>query len=115
MLTPRIEIFSRKYFIGKSMKMNFANNRTVDLWKSFMPRKKEIENTIGQELYSMQIYSVDFFQQFDPLKEFEKMAMVEVKEVTQVPNEMIRVVLPKGLYAVFNYVGLPGNAENTFR
>ena len=51
MLTPRIEIFSRKYFIGKSMKMNFANNRTVDLWKSFMPRKKEIENTIGQELY----------------------------------------------------------------
>lgn len=115
MLTPRIETIPQKYFIGKSMKMNFANNRTVDLWKSFMPCKKEIENTIGQELYSMQIYSVDFFQQFDPLKEFEKMAMVEVDEMTQVPNEMIRVVLPKGLYAVFNYVGLPGNAENTFR
>ena len=80
-----------------------------------MPYKNEIQNTIGKELYSMQIYSLDFFQQFDPMKEFEKMAMVEVHEMALVPNEMIRVVLQKGLYAVFNYVGLPGSAENTFK
>lgn len=115
MLTPKIETIPQKYFIGKSMKMNFAENRTVELWQSFVPRRKEIQNAIGKELYSMQIYPLDFFQHFDPSKEFEKMAMVEVDEMTKVPNEMIRIVLPTGLYSVFNYIGLPEQAENTFR
>ncbi len=115
MIIPIIKTIPLKCFIGKSMKMNFVENRTVELWQSFMPRRKEIQNAIGQELYSMQIYPLDFFQHFDPSKEFEKFAMVEVDEMTKVPNEMIRIVLPGGLYAVFNYIGLPGKAENTFR
>ncbi len=36
-MVPRIEILAEKKLIGKRIKMTFSNNKTFDLWQSFMP------------------------------------------------------------------------------
>lgn len=78
-MEPRIETLPEKKLIGKRMKMTFSNNKTGQLWKSFMQRRKEIKNNLTTEFYSMQVYDQSFdFQRFDPYIPFEKWAAVEV-------------------------------------
>lgn len=105
-MEPVIKITSEKKLVGKRMTISFSNNRTVDLWKSFMPRRKEISNHIGTELYSLQIYSPLFFTNVNPNTEFEKWATMEVTGFDHVPDEMETFTLKGGLYAVFFYKGL---------
>lgn len=97
------------------MIMSFSDNKTGELWRSFMPRRKEIQNNIGIELYSMQIYAPLFFNNFNPNTAFEKWAAIEVTNFDTVPNEMEAFVLPGGLYAVFLYKGIASEAAKTFQ
>lgn len=40
---PIIYFFlAQKVLIVKKLEMSYSNNRTVELWRSFMPRRKEI-------------------------------------------------------------------------
>jgi AraC family transcriptional regulator len=114
-MNPRIETIPRKKLIGKSMTMSFSNNKTAELWKSFMPRRKEIQNNIGTELYSMQLYAPMFFNIFNPNIEFEKWAAIEVTDFDTIPADMETFTLPGGLYAVFLYKGAAGTAVDTFQ
>ncbi len=88
------------------MRMSFTNNKTVELWSGFMPKRKEIEHKIGNDLYSIQNYDDDFFQNFSHEKEFDKWACVEVSNFDKIPSEMESFILESGLYAVFHYKGL---------
>ena len=102
---PIIVLLDQKKLVGKHMKMTLANNRTFDLWKSFMPRRKEITNNVNDDLISMQIYR-ETLKMGDLNHEFEKWAAAEVYNFENVPANMETFVLKKGLYAVFNYKGL---------
>jgi AraC family transcriptional regulator len=104
-MTPRIETLSEKKLIGKRLQMSLANNKTKELWQSFMPRRKEIQNNIGTDLYSMQVYTPLHFNTFDPNNLFEKWATIEVTDFDTVLDEMETFTLPSGLYAVFFYKG----------
>ena len=104
-MTPRIELLQEKKLIGKRLTMSFANNRTAELWKSFMPRRKEIIQTVSEELISMQEYPPDHVTDFNPDREFVKWAAVEVTDFKQVPDGLETFVLKAGLYAVFDYKG----------
>jgi AraC family transcriptional regulator len=110
-MEPRIEIIAEKKLVGKRMRMSFAENKTYELWRSFMPRI----NSIGTYLYSMQIYETDFFTNFDPNKEFEKWAAIEVTDFDNVPDGMEAFTLPGGLYALFLYKGAASAAAGTFQ
>lgn len=114
-MQPRIENLNEKKLVGKRMMMSFSNNRTGELWKSFMPKRNVIQNNIGTELYSMQIYPPLFFTNFNPNAEFEKWATIEVSDFESIPNEMETFTLTSGLYAVFVYKGLANAAAQTFR
>lgn len=106
-MIPRIEILSSKIIIGKSLKMSLSDNKTVQLWSSFMPKRKTIHNIVSDELYSIQIYPESFdFKQFNLTTEFEKWAGIEVENLKNIPNEMNVLELQGGLYAVFEYKGL---------
>jgi len=111
----RIENLTEKKLVGKRSFMSFSNNKTGELWRSFMPRRKEIRNTFGTVLYSMQLYAPSFFNNFDPNTEFEKWAAVEVTDFDTVPDEMDTFTLKGGLYAVFLYQGAASAAANTFQ
>lgn len=86
--------------------MSLAENRTAELWSSFMPRRREIANPLNKDLISMQVYQADHFAAFTPARTFEKWAAVEVTDFGQVPEGMGTFSLPGGLYAVFEYKGL---------
>jgi AraC family transcriptional regulator len=112
---PRIEILKEKKLVGRRRIMSFSSNNTKELWQGFMPRRKEIVNTLGSELYSIQIYSSNFFNNFDDDAEFGKWAAIEVSNFDCVPKEMESFVLSGGLYAVFLYKGDPREASPFFK
>ena len=110
-MQPRIEILQEKKLVGQRRKMSLSKNKTSELWKNFMPKRKEISNSLSTDLISMQVYEPSYFNPFNPEKEFEKWAAVEVNDFTNVPNEMEIYTLPKGMYAVFKHKGL--SADNS--
>ena len=93
-MKSRIETLAEKKLVGKRMIMSFSNNKTGELWRSFMTERKEIKNNIDTELYSLQIYAPLFFNNFNPNTEFEKWAAIEVPNFDTIPNEMEAFVLP---------------------
>jgi AraC family transcriptional regulator len=115
MMKPKIETLKEKKLIGKRLRMSLSKNRTGELWRSFMLKRKEITNNIGTELYSMQVYDPSYFSNFNPNTEFEKWAATEVVNFDVVPDEMETVLLPEGLYAVFLHKGAASTAPETFR
>ena len=94
--------------------MSSADNKTFELWQSFMPGRKEIQNSIGTELYSIQVYDPLYFNNFNPNTEFEKWAAIEVADYNTVPAEMETIILAGGLYAVFLHKGPASSGPVTF-
>ena len=105
-MTPRIEFAREKKLVGKHLTMSFADYRIGELWRAFMPRRKEINNTVSNDLISLVIYSPTHFADFKPTNEFERWATVEVENFDSVPDELETYILPSGLFAVFQYTGL---------
>jgi AraC family transcriptional regulator len=115
MMTPRFEILQEKKLLGYSMKMCFAEHAPQKLWQAFMPRKKEIKNMVGNNLYSLEVYpEVDFFKNYNPKALFEKWAATEVSNYENVPEGMKPFLLHEGLYAVFTYKGKSSDAKNAY-
>lgn len=110
-MTPRIQTINEKKLVGKRLTMSFSNYKVVELWKSFLPGRKDIINNLSNDLISLAVYNLTHFEDFHPTNEFERWATVEVADFDNVPNEMETFVLPSGLYAVFNYKGL--NTDNS--
>ena len=110
-----IETIHPKKLVGTKLIMSFYDDRTFDLWRGFMPRRKEISDVEGTDLFSLQLYSPRFFEYFNPEKKFEKWAAVAVSSFNNIPDGMSALEIPGGMYAVFTYHGLPGDASETFR
>lgn len=103
-MEPKLEMLTEKKLIGKRMRMSLSNNKTGELWRSFMPRRKEISNNLTTELFSMQVYDQPV-DPGNPGREFDKWAAIEVSDFDAIPDEMEAFVLAGGLYAVFHYTG----------
>lgn len=114
-MEPRIETLNEKLFVGKTITMSLANNKTRALWQSFMPERSKIRNSIGQELYSIEVYPPDYFDKFDVHVELEKWAAVEVTDFDAVPDGMNTLRVPAGLYAVFVHRGTASSGPKTYQ
>lgn len=110
-MQPTIKLIDEKKVIGIHVPMSVANNKTAVLWQRFMPRRKEIKNKVSEDLISMQIYDPTYFSMFDPEKEFNKWASVEVDKFEEIPQNMEIFIIPAGKYAVFHYKGLSTNTQ----
>ena len=111
--TPSIIVLERKHLIGMSMPMSFAQHDPSLLWKVFQPRKKEIQNRIGENLYSLEVYPIDFFREFDMQRIFQKWAAIETSDTSLIPNGMQCIDI-FGMYAVFNYQGTHADAKKFY-
>jgi len=102
---PIITVVAEKKLIGKKVAMSVVENKTPDLWRSFLPFQKAINHRVSNELISMSVYP-------EPVKLgdlgqiFDKWAAVEVSDYGAVPPDMLSFHLAGGLYAVFHYKGL---------
>jgi hypothetical protein len=75
-MQPRIENLKQKKLVGKRLTMSLADNKTGELWKSFMPKRREITNNLTNDLISMQVYKPNHFAEFSPTNEFTAMDRV---------------------------------------
>ena len=113
-MNPRMEVLIEKKLIGKRMSMSFADYKIPELWRAFMPLRKEIKHNVNNDLISLVQFAPDHFENFDPKNVFERWAAVEVDHFDHVPNELETYILPAGLYAVFHYKGSSNDAANFF-
>lgn len=104
-MEPSFKKISAKKLVGKRISTSLTNNKTGELWKSFMPARKNIGNNTGTVLYSLQVYPPSYFLAFNPAAVFEKWAAIEVSSFEQVPVGMEGFELAEGLYAVFVHKG----------
>ena len=111
----RIETLSEKKFIGMRRLMSFSENKTTQLWRNFMPRRNEIKNNIGTDLYSIEVFPPQFFDNFNSDAEFEKWAAIEVTDFNQISDGMETLTSPQGLYTVFVHRGPASTGEKTYR
>ncbi|TNE26331.1 MAG: AraC family transcriptional regulator [Bacteroidetes bacterium] len=109
----RMEESAQREWVGMKIRMSFATNQTRELWQRFMPKKGELQPK-NDLLFSIERYPDDFFQSFDPTREFEKWAAVEVVEPTSIPNGMAKLTSPAGIYAVFLHKGTPEEGPKTY-
>lgn len=114
-MIPRIERLAEKKLAGKHLIMSLADNKTGILWQSFMPRRSEISNSVGKDLYSLQLYPLTYFLNFNPATMFEKWAAVEVSSFDNLPVDIDTLTIPPGLYAVFIHIGGPATGPKTFQ
>jgi len=106
----RIETIGDKKLLGTHMRMSLEGDKTMQLWQIFMPKRKAIKNSIGNELFSVTIYDQPDFKNFNHDTEFEKWASIEVLDFDDAPEGLEPYNLVGGLYAVFVYKG----AANAF-
>ena len=111
-MNPTIKIFPTTKFIGKNLSFTYADYRAFEIWSSFMPKRKEIQNAIGSELYNIQINPDNF--DFQPNTPFVKWAAVAVTSFDFIPDDMESLEIEEGLYAVFNYKGDQSNVAAFF-
>lgn len=111
----RIENISAKQFLGKTMHMSLVDNKTPELWRSFMQSRSSIKHVSNSLLYSLQVYdSPEYFSKFNPATPFQKWALCEVDQLADIPDGMQTFELPAGQYAVFHHKGGPANAAAIF-
>lgn len=111
-MSPLIKTFQTTKFIGKNLSFTYADYRAFELWSSFMPRRREIQNAIGLELYNIQVNPENF--DFQPNTPFTKWSAIAVTSFDFVPNGMETLEIPEGLYAVFHYKGNQINVAEFF-
>jgi AraC family transcriptional regulator len=115
-MNVRIEVLPEKTLIGKSIRMSLSDNKIGELWRSFQINRSVIPNTIGTDLYSMQVYdNATYFDNFSPKTEFTKWAAIEVKSIENIPDGFSSFVLNEGLYAVFLHKGPVSEFPKTFQ
>jgi AraC family transcriptional regulator len=111
---PVIKIVEDKLLAGHKLTMSFADNQTFRLWNTFMPVRKEIKNTVGNDLYNIQLYPENYFTFFNPSALFEKWAAVEVTACDELPAGIKPFELKGGMYAVFKYKGTGEDAPQVY-
>jgi AraC family transcriptional regulator len=115
-LQPRIQTIPAKNLVGTKVNMSITDNKTGELWRNFMPRRREIANNLNADLICMQVYDDALnFKDFTPDTIFDKWAAVEVADVAEVPPGMQTYTLPGGTYAIFDYKGAASAFAPTFQ
>lgn len=112
-MEPRIELLKQKKIVGIKTEMTFLQNKTAELWQSFMPRRNEVPNRIGTNFISMQIYGENLT--FSPTEQFTKYAAVEVSSFVSIPSNMVTHIIEGGQYAVFIHKGPASSAPKTMQ
>ena len=112
----RIDLLAPKKLIGRSMRMSLVNNKTQPLWQKFMTCRSQIINSVGPDLYSIQVYdNLLDVRNFNPAHEFTKWAATEVVDFSNVPEGMEILELSGGTYAVFLHQGSLSEFQKTFQ
>lgn len=102
-LEPELKEIPTKQIIGLNSELNLLGDQIKELWKAFMPRKKEINNLLNSNLYAIQIYPLNY--DGNPNSDFTMWVGAEVSNFNKLPKGLASFSLPGGKYAVFTHKG----------
>jgi AraC family transcriptional regulator len=114
-MQPTIETVAPKRLVGVHLRMSLEENRTAELWRSFMPRRGEVSNRVDSSFISMQVHDDFGANLFSPTTEFTKWAVVEVFTHGKIPDGMESCRLSGGQYAIFHHQGPASAAPQVFQ
>jgi AraC family transcriptional regulator len=104
-LNPQVQHIAPIKVIGVRAEMSLAEDRTGDLWGTFMPRRNEISARTDASYLSIRSLRGGLDALSDPDARFEKWAAVAVEHHDEVPEGMLAHTLSGGRYAVFEHCG----------
>ncbi len=105
-MKPKIQNIEEIKLIGMSINHSLSDNKTIELWQKFMPRKKEMSLLKNSWNYAIQQYDVQLkMQDFTFDTKFEIWAAVEMNSFENIPSGMNSLVIPAGQYAMFIHKG----------
>ncbi|MCB4809412.1 GyrI-like domain-containing protein [Tamlana sp. 62-3] len=107
MENPEIVTIPETLLVGMQTNMSLTENKTFNLFSAFMPKRKTIKNAINTDVFEICIYKDGYFKNFNPNNTFTKWATLAVKNFENIPENMETFNIESGLYAKFNYKGLP--------
>lgn len=113
-LVPNPKIVHQPSFkiIGHKAALSLTNFDVASLWKTFVPLSKHIAYRTSNCFISLSLYPESYFNNFDPKAIFEKWAAVEVLQFSdQCLAGLTSLVIPEGLYAVFQHEGNSNNMQ----
>lgn len=111
-MEPKIVDYKERKLIGIHLEMSLVDNKTADLFRAFMPRKKEFKMPVSEDVIALQHYNL---LTFTPQTIFEKWACVEVSEYKGIPRDMETLFLEAGTYAVFIHKGTVASFVNSMK
>ena len=111
-LAPAIVEYGERKLIGLGMRMSLSADRTVELFRTFGPRRREIVNIALPDTFCVKLLGSDAFRSMTAFTEFKKYAAVEVSELTGQPSDLDEITIHAGLHAVFIQKGMAGYADS---
>ncbi|MBU3146286.1 AraC family transcriptional regulator [Clostridium sp. CF012] len=107
-LKPQIICKDERLLLGIARKINQSENIKFDLLlkvkNEFMEMVNTIENRVNTELYyAAYDYNPEDISKEDDEINYTYFYCVEVSEYKNIPDDMVKKILPQGKYAVFNY------------
>ena len=113
-IDAEIRYFEGKILAGIRRRMSLTDDRTYELWRSFMPLRNQLSR-VSPDLYSVKVYEPEYnFTDFNPRAEFDKWAAAEVTGNSEIPEGMERLSIFPGAYAIFSYRGSSEKARELF-
>lgn len=110
-IQPKFKTIKNTTLLGMSKQMSLLKDETASLFREFMPRKKEIKNLKNSDVFDLQVYHKNHFNNFNPATVFTKYVLVECNSINDIPNGMETFELIAGDYAVFEYKGLSSDTS----
>lgn len=115
LIHPRFESLPPIPVVGMKMEMNFVVDKTTELFRTFMPQRKNID-AINADIYCIQEFDGPInYSKFDPGKMYFKRAAMAVTEDALIPENMEKFVIPGGEYLVFTFKGIPADFPEVLR
>ncbi|MCF8340234.1 MAG: GyrI-like domain-containing protein [Chitinophagaceae bacterium] len=102
-MIPVVKQMPDKLIVGRRIATSSAQYNPFELWSKFMPKRKEILNTISPELFSVQVFQENTFSSttFNENTLFEMWAAVEVSKIEQIPTELESTIIVGGAFVTF--------------
>lgn len=114
-MEPKIIKKAAFSLFGRSLRMSLKENQTRALWSSFRKELKPILGSKKVDFYSVEKYeSLSYFSSFNADRTFEKWATIEKGIAPSLEKDLAELKIESGLYAVFNYKGLPNAVHQVY-
>lgn len=114
-MRPRLETRDTRNLVGICRKHAAGRDSTAELWKQFMPRRREIESRVNTDLISMRVFHRTEDEPLTRQTPYDEWAAVEVSDSSVIPNGMESYRVPDGLYAVFIHEGPASRSSRTMQ